>query len=171
MFGRKQEDANGGGVLPDRNPFFGLRGVALDATPDLAGFNPVPPGRTVYGALLDWGLDQGHATLFTLENGSASLYLSSGGGVIGGQFQPAAHDAARAFILGFEPFMVSMSADVGGDLPPAGYTDLRALTTAGRLVSRAPTDQFGQGQHPMSSVFNLGQAVIAALRQAAETPP
>jgi hypothetical protein len=151
---------------PVRNPFEGLRRQALNASAELAGFSPAPEGRAVYGAVMDWGLDSGGiATLFGLADGTGSLYLSSGGGVIGGGFHEPVQQAVRAFIVSFEPFLDSMTADVAAELPTPGYTDLRALTIRGRLFIRATTDDFGKGRHPMSSVFHAGQAVISALRQ------
>jgi hypothetical protein len=131
----------------------------------LARFSPAPEGRAVYGAIMDWALDRGLATVFGLEDGTGSLYLSSGGGVIGGGFHEPVREAVHAFILAFEPFVETMTPDVEGEPPPPGYTDLRALTLRGRLIARATTDDFGNGRHPMSKVFHAGQAVITALRQ------
>ena len=148
------------------NPYSGLRDLALTSTANLAGWNIAPEGRHVYGGILDWGLDTGTATLFALDDGTASLYLSSGGGVIGGGFHDSVRQAARRFVMAFEPFIDAMEPDASGVPPPAGSTDLRALTPAGRRFVRAPTNVFGRGQHPMSNVFHAGQALIAELRQA-----
>jgi len=146
------------------NPFDGLRMQALHATAELAGFDPSTSGRFVYGGIMDWTLESGLATLFTLEDGTASLYLSSGGGVIGGGFHQPVREAARVFLLSFEPHVASMSADPTGEPPEYGMTDLRALTPQGRLVMRAPTQELGRGRHPMSDTFHAGQGLIAALR-------
>jgi hypothetical protein len=147
------------------NPYEGLRSQALAASPALAGFEISGSDRVVYGAVMDWARDTGVATLFALEDGTGSLYLSSGGGVIGGGFHEPVRQAVRAFILAFEPFAGAMVSDDDPSLPPPGFTDLRALTTRGRLVVRAPTDELGTGRHPMSAVFHAGQSVITAIRQ------
>ena len=141
---------------------------ALNASVELAGFDPASDGRVVYGAVMDWALESGLATLFALEDGTASLYLSSGGGVIGGGFHEPVRHAAKAFLISFEAHVASMSPDPTGEPPPGGMTDLRALTIRGRLVSRAPTQHFGLMQHPMSDSFHAGQNLIAALRQIAD---
>lgn len=166
MFRRKKTaPPEKAGPETSRNPFDGLRTQALGTTAATAGFSPAPEGRVVYGAVMDWALDRGLATLFGLEDGTGSLYLSNGGGVIGGGFHEPVRQAVRAFIVAFEPFVPTMTADVHGETPPSGHTDLRALTLGGRLVVRAPTDDLGSGRHPMSGVFHAGQAVITALRQ------
>lgn len=170
MFRRNKERSKEKRPNNPQNPFDGLRRQALGATAQLAGFTVHPPDRTVYGGVMDWALDGGGlATVFALEDGTGSLYVSSGGGVIGGEFHESVRRAVRTFILSFEPFVSSMAPDPDGSPPPAGFTDLRALTVEGRRVVRAATDDFGRGRHPMSSVFHAGQAVITALRQAPPT--
>jgi hypothetical protein len=165
---RKRDEAPASQPPPGQNPFDGLRQLALGTTPDLAGWAAQPEGRRVYGGILDWALDRGMATLFALDDGTASLYLSSGGGVIGGQFHELVNRAAKEFVVAFEPFVASMVPDITGEPGPRGTTDLRALTSAGRLVVRAKTDDFGNGRHPMSVVFHSGQALIFELHQVAE---
>lgn len=126
----------------------------------------MPDAGVVYGAIMDWALDGGGlSTVFGLADGTTSLYLSSGGGVIGGGFHERVRQATHAFIASFEPYLDSMVADGGAEPPPTGYTDLRALTTRGRFTVRAATKELGKGRHPMSGVFHAGQAVISALRQ------
>ena len=166
MFSRRHDGPQNGASERPSNPFVGLRLQALSTSAELAGFTQPPPGRTVYGGIMDWALERGLATVFTLENGTGSLYLSSGGGIIGGQFHEPVRRAVHAFVAAFEPFVSSMTPDADGAVPPGGYTDLRALTVEGRLVVRAPTDDLGNGRHPMWRVFHAGQAVITALRQA-----
>jgi hypothetical protein len=151
------------------NPFHGLRRQALSVSPETAGYTPTEPAHQVYGAILDWGLESGAlATIVALEDGTASLYLSSGGGIIGGGFHEPVRQAVAAFLHSIEQHIADMEPDPTGEPPQAGSTDLRALTPAGRLVIRAPTDSFGSGRHLMSEAFFAGQALIGALRQATE---
>jgi len=158
----------GGSPQPTPNPFMDLRKMALEATTELAAFDPSRADHQVYGALMDWGMGTGVATLFALQDGTASLYLSTGGGVIGGGSHEPVKSAARAFVRSFEPFVGTMSPDPRADLPSAGFTDLRALTTTGRLVLRATTEEFGRRRHPMADVFFAAQALIGALRAVAD---
>jgi hypothetical protein len=164
---RKRDDVPTPKSPQQLSPFEDLRKLALDSTPALAGWSARPKGRRVYGAILDWGLDSGIATLFALDDGTASLYLSSGGGVIGGGFHESVSQAAKRFLLAFEPFVDRMESDLAAQPPERGSTDLRAMTTEGRFSVRATTDEFGNGRHPMSVVFHSGQDLIAELRQVA----
>ena len=168
VFWRRKTKGSPGQAAKGLNVFDGLRNQALASTAADAGWKSRPPERRVYGALLDWGLDSATATVFALDDGTASLYLSSGGGIIGGGSHYSVRDAARAFVGSFEPFLDDMEPDADGATPPGGTTDLRALTLAGRLRVRGPTGAFGRRQHPMSEAFDAGQALIAQLRQVAE---
>ena len=149
------------------NPFEGLRNQALAARAPSAR-----DGR-VYGGMLDWALDGGLATLFVLSDGTASLYLSSGGGVIDGAAHLAVRDAGRRFLATLDQALPLMSPDPSGERPPVGMTDLRALTTGGRYVARVATELLGRQLHPMAAAFHAGQTVIGELRRVAEAsePP
>jgi hypothetical protein len=66
------------------NPYEGLRNMALNITADQLKLTlPVDQTR-VYGIVMDWDLGEGVATFISLETGDASMYLSNGGGMIGG---------------------------------------------------------------------------------------
>ena len=145
-----------------------LRRQILELTPEAAGFSPAAEGRTVYRAIMDWPVAGAVATVVALEDGTASIYLSSGGGVIGGDAHPAVAQAARTFILSLENYLPAMVDDPDGALPPAGMTDLRALTTNGLRSVRAPTAELGEFRHPLANAFHAGQNLLGALRQLAE---
>lgn len=56
---------------------------------------PRTPPRAIQSVLMDFHVDHGTATVVASADGSASLYLSSGGGFLGGsQRFPAIRDAA-----------------------------------------------------------------------------
>src|SRR5215468_5447884 len=48
----------------------------------LSGLPPGTPGG-IRGAVMDWNLGGGLATLVAIEDGTVSLYLNPGGGIIG----------------------------------------------------------------------------------------
>jgi hypothetical protein len=63
-----------------------LGGIAKDF-----GLTPI---ATVWGVLMEMGYPEGWATLVALSDGTGSLYLSSGGGIIGGGFHEKVKKAA-----------------------------------------------------------------------------
>jgi hypothetical protein len=46
---------------------------------------------------MDWSMDNGTATLVAYDDGTTSLYTSTGGGVIGAGSHGEVRDAAEAF--------------------------------------------------------------------------
>src|SRR3970040_739511 len=66
------------------NPFEELRNRAFKTTPEDLELS-LPDNKTVvYGVIMDWEMGGAVATTVSYQTGDASLYLSSGGGVIGG---------------------------------------------------------------------------------------
>lgn len=64
------------------NPYGGLRKMAFDI--DIQQLSLTGIDSEIYGFIMDWDIGNGIATLVAYKTGDASLYLSSGGGVIGG---------------------------------------------------------------------------------------
>ncbi|MFI5236179.1 MAG: hypothetical protein ACHQXA_10745 [Gemmatimonadales bacterium] len=170
MFWRRRKGSEDRPKALSGNAYQGLRRQILELVPAEAGFNPAPEGRVVYGAIMDWPVAGAVATVVALADGTASLYLSGGGGIIGGGPHPAVAQAARTFLLSLENYLEAMvEDDHEGRLPPVGMTDLRALTTTGRRVVRASTTDLGEFRHPLANAFHAGQNLLGALRQVAES--
>jgi len=59
----------------------------------------LPEGDSeIFGVIMDWEIGGGFATLVVFKTGYASIYLSSGGGVIGGGPNPNVNRAAKLFV-------------------------------------------------------------------------
>ncbi len=77
--GRTQGPAGAGEQV-----YQGLRAQILGLDPATAGLQQGSVDRVVWGALMETGYPRGTATLVALADGTTSLYLSGGGGIIGG---------------------------------------------------------------------------------------
>jgi hypothetical protein len=76
--------------MPDApNVMETMRTMALTTTFERVGITPLPNG--IWGAVVDFALPAGLATIVTLADGTTSLYLATGGGTIGA----GAHAAVR----------------------------------------------------------------------------
>src|SRR5665647_220384 len=69
---------------PIDNPYSDLRQLAFNATAEQTQLTTSTDPNKVYGIIMDWDLGEGIATLVSFEDGEASMYLSTGGGIIGG---------------------------------------------------------------------------------------
>ncbi len=87
------------------NPFEELRNLAFTATPEQLALS-LPADKTiVYGVVMDWEMGGATATIVSYQTGDASLYLSSGGGVIGGGQHQNVNSAAKQFVTLAQTFL------------------------------------------------------------------
>jgi uncharacterized membrane protein YfbV (UPF0208 family) len=131
---------------------------------------PATPGNAVFGVVMDMGFAEGWATLVVLADGNASLYLSSGGGVIGGIGNEAVREAAIAMTNVADQYVDQTATTEGTPLPPPGEEAFYILTTQGIRAATAKEDDLVELRHPLSTLFYAGQEVITQLRLQSETP-
>ncbi len=142
----------------------GLRAQILGLDPATAGMQQGPEHQVLWGALMETGYPRGTATLVALADGTTSLYLSTGGGIIGGGFHRAVADATRSFLAELEHRLPMLRPDPDAALPATGWVIIRALTYTGRMYSEAAEDDLGHGRHELSPVFYAAHRVITELR-------
>jgi hypothetical protein len=145
--------------------FEGLRNQILGLDPAEAGLDRLPAGRRVWGALMETGYPQATVTLVSLADGTTSLYLSTGGGIIGGGGHDRVAAATRSFLTAVEDHLHLLSPDPDSHVPGEGRVIIRALTHQGRYSAEAAEDDLGHGRLPLSAVFYAGHGVITELRQ------
>lgn len=72
-------------VTPEaKNPYLGLRSQILELKRQKIGLAAPAKPTEPWAAVMDWGVTNGTATVVAISDGTASIYLSSGGGSIGG---------------------------------------------------------------------------------------
>ncbi|HUA28943.1 MAG TPA: hypothetical protein VMC03_08650 [Streptosporangiaceae bacterium] len=155
----KHDDEKAGGEI-----FQGLREKILTVDPAEVGLDRFSQDHKVWGALLETGYPRGTATLVALTDGTTSLYLSTGGGVIGAGTNVRVAAATRAFLTAVENDLGLLTPDQGSEVPAEGRVFIRALTYQGRYSAEAAEADLGYGRHPLSAVFHAGHGVITELR-------
>ena len=113
---------------------------------------------------MDLSLNRGTATVTALSDGNGSIYLSSGGGYIGGVGKPAIHDAAHNFVRTAAEFQAGMKATTEFPLPETGQAKFYVLTDAGVFTASAVEDELNQRRDPLTKLFAAGQEVITQYR-------
>lgn len=142
-----------------------LRSMAMSVMPDEIA---MPDDAEVFGVVMDTTYPNGTATLVAFADGSVSLYLSSGGGVIGGHAHEQVATAGRQLVAVAQTHLADFATGTPDELPPPGWTVITARTRTGSLSTTAPEDDFGHGRHPASIVFHAAHAVITELRKLEE---
>jgi hypothetical protein len=140
----------------------------LELDPSAVGIEPSPELPRVFGLLMDTTYSNGTAAVVALADGTASLYTSSGGGLIGaGRFEPV-RAAAVDLLRHVEGWLDLLGDDSSSTLPPIGHVTITALTYSGRRSVSATEDELVQSRHPAAPMFQAVHGVLAQMRRAAE---
>ena len=113
---------------------------------------------------MELGVQNGTATLTSFVDGNASIYFSSGGGIIGGFAHQNVHNAAVQFVTEATKFLNVMSRVNDFPLPIIGNISFYALTDKGVLTITANEKQLQDKKAAIWPLYYLGQNVITQLR-------
>jgi len=162
----------GGSSRPPENDVYQrLRTRALNATLADLGLDR-DPEAPIHVVIMETGYPEVTATFACFRDGTASLYLSNGGGVIGG----GEHDSVRNAC--FE--MLSITNQYATDflaacepvstfpLPAEGDVFFYLVTSDGVYQARCREDALSEQRDPFSSLFNNCHAVMSEVREIEE---
>jgi hypothetical protein len=138
-----------------------LREQALHGTREALG---LPAGKPAWGVLMETSFPEGTATLVCMSDGSTSLYMSRGGGIIGGGGHAGVRRAAVAFVTEASKHLEDTVTARSFPLPLEGRTVFYFLTDDGVRSADALEDDLGENRHALSPLFHRGHRVITELR-------
>jgi len=141
-----------------------LRNQALTGSRAAFALGPAPAEAPAWGVLMETGVPDGSYTLVSMSDGSASLYLSSGGGVIGGIEHERVRRVSEAFVRFAGQSLAEMAATREFPLPRTGRTVFYVLTDSGVFTSEADENALVEEHHALSRLFYAGHDVITELR-------
>ena len=141
-----------------------LRSQALGATANALGTK-----EQTFGVIMETGYPEAVVTLVALSDGTASLYFSNGGGMIGlGQHKGPAV-AARSLIAFADHNLEKLTSTSNTPLPQPGYTRFYVLTQSGTLTAEAKEMELGENRHVLSPLFYSAQELITEMREVEES--
>lgn len=150
------------------NAFKGLRNMAFTATPEQLGLS-LPTDKTVaYGVIMDWEMGGVTATTVSYQTGDASLYLSSGGGVIGGGQHQNVKNAAQKFVSLAQTFLDKTIKTEIMPLPSTDEVKFYLLTNKGVFVGQETMNNFENNSSSWLKLFEEGNNVLTELRKTSE---
>jgi hypothetical protein len=133
--------------------------------PDLAG-------DAVAVVLMDWYVGNGTASVLAASDGTASLYLSSGGGFIGGgQRYPQLREAAQQAVHLATKLISQFAATEATDLPPNGEVYFYVSTSSGVRRAIAKETDLRNGTDPLLVLGNTMQQIVTLYRLTTSRPP
>lgn len=161
---------HGGGHLSVPEPsetYQGLRRMVLDLKAEQ--FSGHVGEHPVYAALVDMNMRGGCASIACVVDGTAGLYTSPGGGLIGaGQRYESVRSAALAFLDGSAQVLNRLTLAKDFSLPSGGKHHVYLLSKEGIFKDELDPDAVSSCSKETQFLFYLYQNVITALRENAE---
>jgi regulator of RNase E activity RraB len=167
---------DGWGTDPNQNdnletsesPFEGIRDMAFTATPEQLGLSLPSDKTVVYGVIMDWEMSGATATTVSYQTGDASLYLSSGGGVIGGGQHQNVNSAAKQFVSLAQTFLDKTTKTETTPLPSTDEVRFYLLTNKGVYIGQEQMKNFENNSSTWLKLFEEGNNVLTELRKTSE---
>jgi hypothetical protein len=144
--------------------YLGMRDLILKANRKEFNTGPVSSPSEPWGVVMDWKVSKAFCTVMAMSDGSASIYLSSGGGFLGGQSHEPIRKAAQRAVLAAAEFQPLATATTTFPLPEPGTVNFYFLTDSGVLAATAPEADLRKHQHPMSKLGDACQNIITEYR-------
>ncbi|MFZ0633120.1 MAG: hypothetical protein WBD32_21800 [Acidobacteriaceae bacterium] len=126
---------------------------------------PRIPPRAIQTVIMDFHVDHGTATVVASVDGNASLYLSSGGGFLGGSQQfPAIREAALHAVSLATTMQCHFEPTETSALPPLG--DVTFYVTSGQGVRMAVASQarLRAAADPLAGLGGAMQKIVTEYR-------
>ena len=143
-----------------------LRAMLLASEPAALGLAPTPELPHVWAALMEMPVGANVATLAAVADGTTSMYISTGGGIIGGSGYESVREANRKFLLAVDKLLAGFVAKAEPLTVVPGAVSFVVLTYDGIRVARDTEARLSSKASPLWPVFALGHGVITALRRA-----
>ncbi|AXG74666.1 hypothetical protein DVK85_10665 [Flavobacterium arcticum] len=162
---KKEEGKSAEASLKEDNSYNEMRNGALTVKPEQLGIDIPEDSIVVYGIVMDWGIDDNTiATIVSFKNGDASLYLSSGGGIIGGGQHTNVNFAAKKFVELAENYIVEQKPAIKMPLPVKDYIIFYILTNKGIFMLHEEMRNFENSSSLLLPLFEEGNIVLSELR-------
>lgn len=141
-----------------------LRNQVLQHKPEAIS-QIVADESAVHAVLIDIGYPEAVATLIAVADGTASLYFSNGGGIIGGGEHEPVRKVSGEFITLAQQFVSHSTLIDTFPLPKKNNVRCYLVTRGGVYTFEALEDDLGYGRHPCSALFHKGHELITAIRE------
>ena len=153
---------------PIENAFKDMRDMAFQVSPKDLGL-PMQENKTmVYGIIMDWGMPNATATIVSYQTGDASLYLSSGGGIIGGGKHENVSNAAKELVTLAQKYLNDATITQTTPLPKEDNIKFYILTNKGIYVGQEEIENLENRSSKWLELFEEGNKVLNEIRKTSE---
>ena len=157
-----------GGRRRSADVFSDLRSMALGLDPASIRTPPGEPWTGAAVAAMEQAVGGATATIVAVADGTVSMYLSTGGGVIGAGEHAAVRAEGQRFrtVIADSRGLLVRTAEF--PLPRAGEVRIHARIGADRFTGVAPEALLRTGRHVLAPVYAAGQDLLTEIRLASE---
>ena len=113
---------------------------------------------------MDWHMGDAIATIACYSTDDASLYLSTGGAMLGGGQYENVNKAAQEIVKKTQAFLPKAMKTAFTVLPVKDNVRYFLLTNLGKFTVQVPLKNFENNSSAWLPLFNAGNDVITALR-------
>ena len=149
------------------NPFNSLRPMALSVTPEQLRLESSDETK-VFAIVMDWDLGTGIATIAAYKTGDASMYLSSGGGVIGGGQHENVRQSVFTYVQLGQEFLSKSKKTESTPLPDKDSVRFYLLTNKGTYYAQEEMKNIENESSDWLRLFEEANKVLAELRKTTE---
>ena len=146
-----------------------LRSRAFGVDPASVRTEPDEPWNGATVAAMELAVDGATATILAVADGTVSMYLSTGGGVIGAGEHVAVRAEGRRFRSVLADARSSLTPTVDFPLPVPGQVRFHAVLGPDRATAVVSETLLRGGRHPLSALYAAGQDLLTEIRLATET--
>ncbi|HEV2865296.1 MAG TPA: hypothetical protein VGX37_02170 [Allosphingosinicella sp.] len=118
-------------------------------------------GCRPYGVIMDTAAERGTATVVAFANGASSLYVSSGGGVVGRASHVHVAAQAKRLVKEAAEYVEGFDAAAAFPYPAPRATRFYLLTRDGAFTAGEETAALAAGQSPLSPLFGTGRELLS----------
>ncbi|NDC40293.1 MAG: hypothetical protein EBZ77_01895 [Chitinophagia bacterium] len=161
---RKQE-------LARMYPYEGLRNLAFNNIPGYIIANAPNDEFFIYSIIMDWNMGEDVLTLATQVTGEASLYVKSGGGIVGAGKHTAVSEATQ--LLFFEASKLQQSFQPSTNysmLPEANFITFYLLTNQGNKYVTQRVDSLQGATETLHPLYRQANLLMAKMKEYAVAP-
>jgi len=157
-------------IHPKENAYEGLRNMAFTVSPDTLGLNLSKDKTEVYGVIMDWEMGGAVATTIAYMTGDASMYTSTGGGVIGGGQHQNVNSAAKQLIKVAQTYLDKAVKTETTPLPETNNVKFYLLTNKGIYVGQEVMSNFENNSSKWLGLFEESNIVLTELSKISGNP-
>jgi len=151
--------------IKKQNPYLGLREQAISIKSEQLQLILSEDQEIAFGVIAELGIGNGSATIVSFMTGDASMYTSSGGGIIGGA---VSHENVKSSAINLvnvaQRFFPKMPKSYNLNIPKDGYIKFYILTNKATYSFEGKESEITDPNSNWAELFNAANDVISQLR-------